>query len=163
MGLAKSFQIFIFFQVNYKSYRQVLTSIENSSLLLKLRIFNKSRLATLYKHSTQRNMVQWTGFILIGETAISMTLNRQAFTKRRWPLKRTCKFHFRLCLSFSICCNSWYGIDITKIYFFQYNFKMREKVSWSFLVSSVFLRFLWIRCFSRKHKHFFPLNLMWLA
>jgi hypothetical protein len=48
-GFGKVFQIFIFFQVIYKLYRQVLTSIENSSLLLKLRIFNKSRLATLYK------------------------------------------------------------------------------------------------------------------
>ncbi len=102
----KVFQIFIFFQVIYKSYRQVLTLVENSSLLLKLRIFNKSRLATLYKHSTQRNAVQQTGFILIGETAISMTLNRRAFTKWRSPLKRACKFYFRLRLSFSICCNS---------------------------------------------------------
>ncbi len=48
-GFGKVFQIFIFFQVIYKSYIQVLTSMENSSLFLKLRIFDKSRLATLYK------------------------------------------------------------------------------------------------------------------
>ncbi len=114
-GFGKVFQIFIFFKVIYKSYRQVLTLVENSSLLLKLRIFNKPRLATLYKHSTQRITVQRTGFILIGETAISMTLNRRVFTKRRSPLKHACKFHFRLRLSFSSCCNSWYGIDITVV------------------------------------------------
>jgi len=56
--LAKSFKYLFFFQDIYKSYRQVLTLVGNSLLLLKLQIFNKSRLATLYKHSTQRNMVQ---------------------------------------------------------------------------------------------------------
>jgi hypothetical protein len=39
----------------------------------------------------------------------------ERFTKRRSPFKRACKFHFRPCLSYSICCNSWYGIDITII------------------------------------------------
>jgi len=60
-GFGKVFQIFIFFQVIYKSYRQVLTSIENSSLLLKLRISNKSRLATFYKtlHTKKYNTTNW--------------------------------------------------------------------------------------------------------
>jgi hypothetical protein len=48
----------IYFLSRYLQVRQVLTLVENSSLLLKLQIFNKSRLATLYKHSTQRNTVQ---------------------------------------------------------------------------------------------------------
>jgi hypothetical protein len=103
IGFGKVFQIFIFFQVIYKSYRQVLTLVEKSSLLLKLRIFNKSRLATLYENVTQRNAVQQTGFISIGETVISMTLNRRAFYNDARRFKRACKFHFRLRLSFSIC------------------------------------------------------------
>jgi hypothetical protein len=65
----------LFLQNIYKSYRQVLTSLENSSLLLKLQIFNKTRLATFYKHQTQRNMTRQPSFVSIGETVISMTLN----------------------------------------------------------------------------------------
>jgi hypothetical protein len=41
--------------VIYKSYRQVLTSIHNSQLLLKLPILDKFRLATFHTSTTQRN------------------------------------------------------------------------------------------------------------
>jgi len=46
-GFGKVISNIYFLQDTYKSYRQVLTSITNSSLLIKLQNFDKSRLATL--------------------------------------------------------------------------------------------------------------------
>ena len=61
-GFGKVVSDIYLFQDIDKSYIQVLTLVENSLLLLKLRIFNKSRLATFYKHQTQRNMMRQTSF-----------------------------------------------------------------------------------------------------
>ncbi len=99
--------VYLFFQVIYKSYRQELTSIRNSLLLLKPEYFDKSRLPTFYKHTIQR-----TGSISIGETGISMTLNHRASTRQCLLLRRTWQFHFLAQLSFGIRCNfvikHWY-------------------------------------------------------
>jgi hypothetical protein len=75
-GFGKVFSLFILQDI-YKSYRQVLTSITNSPLLLKPENFDKSRLATFYKHIIQRNVATLTGSISIGEMGISMTLNHR--------------------------------------------------------------------------------------
>jgi len=45
----------------YKSYRQVLTHIHNSQLLLKLPILDKFRLETLYTCAIQINYIIKTG------------------------------------------------------------------------------------------------------
>ncbi len=47
--------------VIYRSYRQVLTPIDNSQLLLKLPILDKFRLATFNTSATQRNYSIKTG------------------------------------------------------------------------------------------------------
>jgi hypothetical protein len=44
-----------------KSFRQVLTPVNNSQLLLKLEILDKFRLATFHKNTTQRNYKIITG------------------------------------------------------------------------------------------------------
>jgi hypothetical protein len=112
-GFGKVFWIFIFLQEIDKSYRQVLTWITNSSLLLKLQNLDKSRLATFYTHIIQRKTVTLTGLILIGETVISMILNHRVSTLRRSPLKCACEFSLLVTVSFSVCHNLWYSIDIT--------------------------------------------------
>jgi hypothetical protein len=43
------------------SYRQVLTPVNNSQLLLKLEILDKYRLVTFHKNTTQRNCNIITG------------------------------------------------------------------------------------------------------
>jgi hypothetical protein len=43
----------------YKSYRQVLTPINNFQCLLKLPIFNKTRLVAFRKTTIQRNDTNW--------------------------------------------------------------------------------------------------------
>jgi hypothetical protein len=47
--------------VSNKSYRQVLTPVNNSQLLLKLEILDKFRLVTFHKNTTQRNYNIITG------------------------------------------------------------------------------------------------------
>jgi hypothetical protein len=47
---------FTAFNVVDKSYRQVLTSVNNSKLLLKLEILDKLRLVTNRKNTTQRKL-----------------------------------------------------------------------------------------------------------
>jgi hypothetical protein len=42
-------------QVIHKSYRQALTPVNNSQLLLKPEILDKFRLVTFHKNTTQRN------------------------------------------------------------------------------------------------------------
>jgi hypothetical protein len=43
----------------YKSYRQVLTVIDNLKCLLRLPIFDKTRLVAFHKTLTQRNYTNW--------------------------------------------------------------------------------------------------------
>jgi hypothetical protein len=53
---------FIFsFKVIDKSYRQVLTPVNNSQLLLKLAILDKFRLVTFHTLATQRKLQHETG------------------------------------------------------------------------------------------------------
>jgi hypothetical protein len=47
---------FTAFNVVDKSYRQVLTSVNNYQLLLKLEILDKFRLVTNHKNTTQRKL-----------------------------------------------------------------------------------------------------------
>jgi hypothetical protein len=51
--------------VIYKSYRQVLTPVNNSQHLLRPPIFNKTRLVAFHKTLTQRNYTNW--FLLFRE------------------------------------------------------------------------------------------------
>ncbi len=60
--------------VIYKSYRQVLTPIHNSQLLLKLPMLDKFRLATLHKTATQRNYTIKTGINQFGRNESSHDL-----------------------------------------------------------------------------------------
>ncbi len=52
--------------VYYKSYRQVLTPINNLQCLLRLPIFNKTRLVAFHKTVGQRNYTNW--FLLVRES-----------------------------------------------------------------------------------------------
>ncbi len=45
--------------VYYKSYRQVLTPINNLQRLLRLSIFDKIRLVAFHKKASQRNYTNW--------------------------------------------------------------------------------------------------------
>jgi hypothetical protein len=45
--------------VIYKSYRQVLTPVDNLQRLLRLPIFDKTTLIAFHKTSTQRNYTNW--------------------------------------------------------------------------------------------------------
>jgi hypothetical protein len=54
-------------QVIHKSYRQVLTPVNNSLLLLKLEILDKFRHVTFHKNTAQRNYNILTGSKLAQE------------------------------------------------------------------------------------------------
>ncbi len=45
--------------VIYKSYRQVLTPVDNLQHLLRLPIFDKTRLVAFHKTTTHRNYTNW--------------------------------------------------------------------------------------------------------
>ena len=62
------------FNVNDKSYRQVLTPVNNSQLLLKLEILDKFRLVTFDKNTTQRNYNIITGSYQLGRNKSSHDL-----------------------------------------------------------------------------------------
>jgi len=62
-------------QVIYKSYRQVLTSSNNSQLLSKLEILDKFRLAYKAMVQRQRKLQHFLVCSGVGETGVSMTLN----------------------------------------------------------------------------------------
>ncbi len=53
--------LFAAFIVTYKSYRHVLTPVNNFQLFLKLPILSKFRLVTFYEKATQRNYSIKTG------------------------------------------------------------------------------------------------------
>jgi len=76
MCLASRF-LFTAFNVIDKSYRQVLTPVNNSQLLLKLEIPDKFRLVTNPKtqHKGNQHFLVHTG---TGEMGVLMTLNHRA-------------------------------------------------------------------------------------
>ncbi len=59
--MASSSDIEFQLQVIYKSYRHVLTPVNNSQLLLKLEILDKLRLVTFHTTATQRKCTVLTG------------------------------------------------------------------------------------------------------
>jgi len=61
-------------QVIYKSYRQVLTPVNNSQLLLKLEILDKLRLVIFHKNTIQRKTQHLTGLILFRRSGSSRDL-----------------------------------------------------------------------------------------
>jgi hypothetical protein len=65
-------------QVTYKSYRQVLTPVNNSQLLLKLEILDKLRLVTFYKNTIQRKHDVLTGSISFRRNGSSHDLEPQS-------------------------------------------------------------------------------------
>jgi hypothetical protein len=81
--------LFFKLQVTYKSYRQVLTPVNNSQLLFKAG--NSRHVQTCYisqKHNTKK-LQHFNWFKLApGETGVFMTLNHRALEKQRSPFKR---------------------------------------------------------------------------
>ncbi len=71
-------QIVFQLQVTYKLYRQVLTPVNNSQLLLKLEILDKLRLVTFHKNTTQRKHNILTGSILFRRNGSSNDLEPQS-------------------------------------------------------------------------------------
>ncbi len=78
----------------YMSYRQVLTPIHNSQLLLKLPILDKFRLAIFHKSATQRNYSIKTGINQFrGETRVLMTLNQATLSEDEHHLSVHCFYN----------------------------------------------------------------------
>ncbi len=73
-----SIVIFTAFDVIDKSYRRVLTMINNSQLLLKLEILDKFRLVTNHKTQYKENLQHYLVHTSSGETGVLMTLNHRA-------------------------------------------------------------------------------------
>jgi hypothetical protein len=69
-------------KVIYKSYRQELTSSNNSQLLLKLEILDKFRLATNQQFKDKGKLQHFLVYSGMGDTGVSMTLNHCALTQR---------------------------------------------------------------------------------
>jgi hypothetical protein len=67
-------------QAIHKSYRQVLTPVNNPQLLLKLENLNKLRLVTFYKNATQRKHKVVLVQTRSGEMEFLMTLIHRALT-----------------------------------------------------------------------------------
>jgi hypothetical protein len=57
--------------VIYKSYRQILTPVDNLQHLLRLPIFDKTRLVAFHKTTTHRNYTNW--FLPVSEKRVLMT------------------------------------------------------------------------------------------
>ncbi len=74
-------------QVIHKSYRQVLTPVKNSHLLLKLEILDKFRLVTFHKIWHKETATLKLVHTSSGEMGVLMTLNNRASTQRCSPLK----------------------------------------------------------------------------
>ncbi len=64
-----------------KSFRQVLTRVNNSQLLLKLEIPNEFRLVTNHKIKHKENFQHYMDHTNTGETGVLMTLNHRASTQ----------------------------------------------------------------------------------
>jgi hypothetical protein len=72
--------LFTAFNVIDKSYRQVLTPVNNSQLLLKLEILDKFRLVTNHNRQHKENLQHYLVYTSSGETRVLMTLNHIAST-----------------------------------------------------------------------------------
>ncbi len=70
--------LFKAFNVDDKSYRQVLTPVNNSQLLLRLEILDKFRLVTNHKFKHKGNLQHFLVYTGKGETGVLMTLKHQA-------------------------------------------------------------------------------------
>ncbi len=81
MCLASQF-FYSAFNVVDKPYRQVLTPVNNSQLLLKLEILDKFRLVTNHKNTSQRKLQHFLVHTGTGETGVLMTLNHRASMHR---------------------------------------------------------------------------------
>ncbi len=64
--------------VTDKSYRQVLTPVNNSQLLLKLEVLDKFRLVTFHKIQHKETATLQMVHTSAGETGVFMTLNHRA-------------------------------------------------------------------------------------
>ncbi len=71
---------FTAFNVIDKSYRQVLTPVNNSQLLLKLEILDEFRLVTYYKIQHKETATLYLVHTSSGETGVLMTLDHRAST-----------------------------------------------------------------------------------
>jgi hypothetical protein len=69
-------------RVYYESYRQVLTPVNNLQCLLRLPIFNKTRLVSFYKNVRQRNYTT-TGFYQSEKVRVLRTLIHRASLGRQ--------------------------------------------------------------------------------
>jgi hypothetical protein len=76
--LACSSNIVFQLQVIYKSYRQVLTPVNYSQLLLKLEILDKFRLVTFHTMATQRKCNVITGSYQLRRNESSFDLDSQS-------------------------------------------------------------------------------------
>jgi hypothetical protein len=76
--LASQFFYFTAFNVVDKSYREVLTPVNNSQLLLKLEILDKFRLVTYHKIQHKENAALYLVHTSSGEMGVLMTLNHRA-------------------------------------------------------------------------------------
>ncbi len=76
--MACSSDIVFQLQVNYKSYKQVLTPVNNSQLLLKLEILDKLKLVTFHTMATQRKCDVTTGSYQFRRNESSPDLDSQS-------------------------------------------------------------------------------------
>jgi hypothetical protein len=73
-----SILLFTAFNVDDKYYRQVLTQVNYSQLLLKLEILDKFRLVTTHQNTTQRKLQHFLVYTSTRETGVLMTLKHRA-------------------------------------------------------------------------------------
>ncbi len=81
--------LFAAFGVTCKSYRQVLTPVNNSHLFLKLPILDKFRLVTFHEKATQRNYSIKTGSYQFRRNESSHDLDSQSIIVKTSVVKRT--------------------------------------------------------------------------
>jgi hypothetical protein len=76
-------------QVIYKSYRQVLTPVNNAQLLLKLEILDKLRLVTFHKNTIQRKIQHFNWLNLVQEKwefSLPWTIEHQCYNARLFSM-----------------------------------------------------------------------------
>jgi hypothetical protein len=132
------------FNVIDKSYREVLTLINNSQLLLKLR-----QVQTCYKPTVQRQrkLQHFLVYSGEGETGIPMTLNHWASTQRRSPLSAGKCFHFWWHISFCILSQ----LSETMLLSHLYCLLLPRLVGWLSVVTMVLTFWIFL---DRCYKHF---------
>ncbi len=112
--------------VIYKSYRQVLTSMHNSQLLLKLPILDKFRLATFHTSTTQRNYSIKTDINQFRRNESSRDLESGCTVWRRVSLKYVLFLQWGKALTFLTV--KWNNIIITIEQFDNLNFFNKKYV-----------------------------------